>query len=132
MFYHLNSLDLVLILAIAAVIGGVGQWLTGYSLPNLLVSIVLGFLGALIGRWIHFTWMKDVLAFPVAGFTFPVIWSVGGATLLVLAWHGASLMLNRLMPRRQVLSRPLSGDGRALPLRGWRGFMSRRSDGDSP
>lgn len=77
---------LLLLLLIAAVCGALGQALAGYSAGGCLVSIGVGFLGALLGMW-----MADAFALPtffvvnVGGVPFPVVWSViGSATLVAL------------------------------------------------
>ena len=44
--------QLLILLVIAAICGGVGQSLAGYDLGGCLVSIVVGFIGAWIGLWI--------------------------------------------------------------------------------
>ena len=42
----------LILLAVAAVCGFLGQALAGYSRGGLIVAIVLGFVGALIGMWL--------------------------------------------------------------------------------
>jgi uncharacterized membrane protein YeaQ/YmgE (transglycosylase-associated protein family) len=71
-------------LLIAAVSGSIAQALVGYSRGGCIVSIVLGFIGALLGYWI-----ADALNLPllfqvnIQGRTFPVIWSIIGGALFV-------------------------------------------------
>ena len=50
----MDILEVVILLLVAAVCGGIGQVLSGYSSGGLLASIALGFIGALLGMWI---WM---------------------------------------------------------------------------
>ena len=61
-----------------------GQAIGGYSHGGCLVSIALGFIGALLGSWIagqlH---LPELLVIPVGGTHFPVIWSIIGAALFV-------------------------------------------------
>ncbi len=77
-------LQLLLLLLIAGVCGSLGQAIGGYSHGGCLVSIALGFIGALLGTWLagalH---LPELLAIPVGGMNFPIIWSIIGAALFV-------------------------------------------------
>lgn len=93
----MTLMEFVLLLLVAGIIGALGQALGGYSAPGCAMSIVIGFVGALIGRWI-----QHQLGLPL-WFTinlgnhakFPIIWSVIGAALLVV-------VLRVIMGRRVV------------------------------
>ncbi|MBY0522297.1 MAG: GlsB/YeaQ/YmgE family stress response membrane protein [Gemmataceae bacterium] len=76
----MSPLDLVLVLVIAGICGSLGQAIGGYSGGGCLVSIVLGFIGALIG-----VYLARLLELPIlwAPEGFPVVWSVLGAALFV-------------------------------------------------
>jgi uncharacterized membrane protein YeaQ/YmgE (transglycosylase-associated protein family) len=80
----MTILDLIVLLVVAGICGGLAQSIVGYSHGGCLVSIVLGFIGALLG-----TWLARLLALPelftlvVGGQSFPVIWSIIGAALFV-------------------------------------------------
>tara|TARA_R110000868_G_scaffold259361_9_gene517430 strand:- start:29995 stop:30279 length:285 start_codon:yes stop_codon:yes gene_type:complete len=75
----------LVLLGIAAICGGIGQSIGGFRLGSggCLMSAVVGFLGALIGKWI-----SSELGFPelwtieIDGEPFPIIWSIIGAALL--------------------------------------------------
>ncbi len=75
---------LFILLLIAAICGGVAQSLVGYSRGGCLASIVVGYIGALLGWWI-----ADSLNLPlllqvnIQGQRFPVIWSIVGGVLFV-------------------------------------------------
>jgi uncharacterized membrane protein YeaQ/YmgE (transglycosylase-associated protein family) len=77
-------IQLLILLVIAGVCGALGQAITGYSHGGCLVSIALGFIGALLGSWIagalH---LPELFALTVAGMHFPVVWSIVGAALFV-------------------------------------------------
>lgn len=75
-------IGLILLLLIAAIAGSVGQALAGYSLGGLFVSIVIGFIGALLGYWLAIR-LGLPLLFPITieGQTFPLIWAVIGSAL---------------------------------------------------
>jgi len=77
-------IQLLLLLLIAGVCGSLGQAIGGYSHGGCLVSIALGFIGALLGTWLagalH---LPELLAIPVGGVNFPIIWSIIGSALFV-------------------------------------------------
>jgi uncharacterized membrane protein YeaQ/YmgE (transglycosylase-associated protein family) len=77
-------IQLLVLLLIAGVCGALGQAIVGYSHGGCLVSIALGFIGALLGTWLagalH---LPELIVIPVGGMTFPIIWSIIGAALFV-------------------------------------------------
>jgi uncharacterized membrane protein YeaQ/YmgE (transglycosylase-associated protein family) len=83
-----SLVDLLLLLIVAAVCGGIGRALAGGTRGGCLTSVVLGFIGALIGTWIaHKMRLPELLMIAVGGTRFPVVWSVIGAALFVAAVH---------------------------------------------
>ena len=77
-------IQFLVLLLIAGVCGALGQAIVGYSHGGCLVSIALGFIGALLGRYIAAALnLPEIFAIPVAGMNFPIIWSIIGATLFV-------------------------------------------------
>lgn len=78
-------MDYILLLIIAAICGAVGQSIAGYSLGGCLVSTVVGFIGALIGKWLAAE-MGLTYIFPVDinGEMFPIIWSILGSALFAV------------------------------------------------
>lgn len=86
----------LLLLLIAGVCGSVAQALAGYSHGGCLVSIALGFIGAILGTWLaRLIGAGELLAIQIGGQSFPIIWSIIGAALFVA-------LLNLLRPRRQA------------------------------
>ena len=80
----MTILEFVVLLIVAGVCGSLGQAIVGYSHGGCLVSIGLGFIGALIGRWLSIQLkLPDLLAISVGGHSFPVVWSIIGAALFV-------------------------------------------------
>ena len=76
--------ELLLLLLVAALIGAMGQAIGGYSNGGCLVSIALGFIGALIGTWLARAMaLPELFTFSVGGTTFPIVWSILGAALFV-------------------------------------------------
>ena len=77
-------IQLLILLLIAGVCGALGQAIGGYSHGGCLVSIALGFIGALLGTWLaRALGLPELLAIPAGGMKFPIIWSIIGAALFV-------------------------------------------------
>jgi uncharacterized membrane protein YeaQ/YmgE (transglycosylase-associated protein family) len=77
-------IQILVLLLIAGVCGAVGQAIGGYSHGGCLVSIALGFIGALLGTYLaRALGLPELLAIPAVGMHFPIIWSIIGAALFV-------------------------------------------------
>ena len=77
-------MELIILLVIAFVCGALSQSLAGYSRGGCLATIVLGFIGALLGTWLaRATGLPELFVVRVGGQAFPIIWSIIGATLFV-------------------------------------------------
>ena len=80
----MTLLDLVILLIIAGVAGALGQSIAGFSRGGCLVSIALGFVGAVLGLWIARAMaLPTVLTIRVGTTAFPLVWSIIGAALFV-------------------------------------------------
>jgi uncharacterized membrane protein YeaQ/YmgE (transglycosylase-associated protein family) len=80
----MTLIDLLLLLLIAGICGALGQAISGFSRGGCLVSIALGFIGALIGLWVaRALGLPEVFAVVIGGTRFPVIWSIIGSALFV-------------------------------------------------
>jgi len=81
----MTVLDFVLLLLIAGICGALGQVIAGSGRGGFLVSIVIGFIGALLGMAIaRAAGLPEVFAFSTGdGTTFPIIWSIIGGALFV-------------------------------------------------
>ena len=76
--------DLILLLIVAGICGSLGRAISGYSHGGCLVSIALGFIGALIGMWVARAMnLPELFPVNIGGTHFPVIWSIIGAALFV-------------------------------------------------
>ena len=76
--------SLLILLLVAGICGAVGQAIVGYSRGGCLVSIGIGFIGAVIGMWVASQLgLPELFALPIGGRTFPVIWSIAGSALFV-------------------------------------------------
>jgi uncharacterized membrane protein YeaQ/YmgE (transglycosylase-associated protein family) len=77
-------IPLLLLLLVAGICGAIGQAITGYSHGGCLVSIALGFIGALLGTWLAGKLgLPELIVIPVGSWHFPIIWSIIGAALFV-------------------------------------------------
>jgi len=78
----MTLLGLIILLAIAAVAGMLGQALAGYSLGGCVISAVVGFIGAFLGMWLARQFgLPEPLPISVDGETFPIFWSIVGSAL---------------------------------------------------
>ena len=81
----MTLVEFLILLAIAAVCGGIGQSLAGYDLGGCLVSIVVGFIGAYIGLWLAGKFnLPEFFAITVGGKTFTIVWAIIGSAVLTL------------------------------------------------
>ncbi len=76
--------DLVILLIVAAICGSLGMAIGGYSHGGCLVSLAMGFIGALIGMWLaRALSLPELVMLEVGDVGFPIIWSIIGAALFV-------------------------------------------------
>ncbi|HXG10293.1 MAG TPA: GlsB/YeaQ/YmgE family stress response membrane protein [Gemmataceae bacterium] len=74
----------LVLLLIAGLCGALGQAISGYSRGGCLVSIALGFIGALLGTWMaRALGLPDLFTVEIDGTPFPIVWSIIGAALFV-------------------------------------------------
>ncbi|MTI88617.1 MAG: hypothetical protein FH748_11680 [Balneolaceae bacterium] len=72
----------LLLLLIASICGGIGQSISGYSFGGCLISAVVGFVGAVIGKWIASELgLPTLWTVEVSGNPFPIVWSILGSAL---------------------------------------------------
>jgi uncharacterized membrane protein YeaQ/YmgE (transglycosylase-associated protein family) len=80
----MTILNFLLLLLVAAICGSIGQALVGYSVGGCITSIIVGFIGALLGTWLAGQLgLPEPLVLSIGGETFPVLWSIIGSALLV-------------------------------------------------
>ena len=76
--------DLIILLIVAGICGSLGRAISGYSHGGCLVSIALGFIGALIGVWLQRRLgLPELFPVHIGTTTFPIIWSIIGSALFV-------------------------------------------------
>jgi uncharacterized membrane protein YeaQ/YmgE (transglycosylase-associated protein family) len=79
---------LIVLIVIAAICGAVGKALGGGARGGLIVSVALGFIGALIGPWVaHQLKLSEPITLRMSGESFPIIWSIIGSALFVALLH---------------------------------------------
>jgi uncharacterized membrane protein YeaQ/YmgE (transglycosylase-associated protein family) len=81
----MTLLELLVLLVVAGLCGALGQAISGFSRGGCLVSIALGFVGALLGTWLaRQLGLPELFVVPLGdGRGFPVVWSIIGAALFV-------------------------------------------------
>jgi uncharacterized membrane protein YeaQ/YmgE (transglycosylase-associated protein family) len=80
----MTILEFILLLLVAAICGSLGMAISGYSRGGCLVSIALGFIGALLGMWLaHNLSLPELFMLDFGGVQFPIVWSIIGSALFV-------------------------------------------------
>lgn len=79
---------LVLYLVIAAICGAVGKAIAGEPRGGLVVSIILGLVGAILGPWIaHQLKLPEPIMVDIGGHPLGILWAIIGAAILVALIH---------------------------------------------
>jgi len=85
---NMSLTSLLVLLVIAAVCGAIGKAIAGSARGGLVVSTVLGFIGALLGPWVaRKLELPEPFMVTIGGHPFPVLWSIIGAALFVAIIH---------------------------------------------
>ncbi|MFL5341607.1 MAG: hypothetical protein ACJ8F7_15795 [Gemmataceae bacterium] len=80
----MTVLEFVVLLVIAGLCGALGQAIVGYSRGGCLVSIAVGFIGALLGMWVaNLLHLPELFTVQLGDVAFPIVWSIVGAALFV-------------------------------------------------
>jgi uncharacterized membrane protein YeaQ/YmgE (transglycosylase-associated protein family) len=94
----MTLLELLLLLLIAGVCGAIGQAIAGTS-RGFIVSIAVGFVGAMLGTWLaRLVGLPELFALRLGATTFPIVWSILGSALFVAV---VALISGRSYPRRR-------------------------------
>lgn len=84
----LTLTGLLILLVIAGICGAIGRAIGGGTGGGFIVSIAVGFVGALLGTFIaHSMRLPELLTVAVDGRAFPILWSIIGASLFVAIVH---------------------------------------------
>lgn len=80
----MNLIEFLILLLVAGICGALGQAISGFSRGGCLVSIALGFIGALLGSWLaRLAGLPELFSIQVGDQQFPIVWSIIGATIFV-------------------------------------------------
>jgi len=80
----MGLIDFLLLLLVAGVCGALGQSISGFSRGGWLVSIALGFIGALVGLGLaRLLSLPELFVLTFGSTSFPIVWSIIGAALFV-------------------------------------------------
>ncbi len=81
----MSFFDLLILLVISGVCGSIGRAIGGgVTRGGCLVSIVIGFIGALLGMWLaRKMGLPEIFAVNIGGTPFPIVWSILGGALFV-------------------------------------------------
>jgi uncharacterized membrane protein YeaQ/YmgE (transglycosylase-associated protein family) len=80
----MTILDVIVLLVIAGVCGALGQAISGFSRGGCLVSIALGFIGAVLGMWLaRQLGLPELFSIKIGTTSFPIVWSIIGSALFV-------------------------------------------------
>jgi len=80
----MTFIDLLVLLLVAGICGSLGQAIAGYSRGGCMVSIALGFVGAVVGVWLaRALSLPELFAVQIGTTNFPIVWSIIGSALFV-------------------------------------------------
>ncbi len=80
----MNPLEWLVMLMVAGVCGAIGQLIGGFSRGGCLVSIALGFIGALLGAWLSRALvLPELVPMQIGNTQFPIVWSIAGSAIFV-------------------------------------------------
>jgi uncharacterized membrane protein YeaQ/YmgE (transglycosylase-associated protein family) len=80
----MTLIDFLVLLIVAGLCGSIGQAISGYSRGGCIVSIAIGFVGALIGTWLARELdLPEIFVLELGTTRFPIVWAIIGSTLFV-------------------------------------------------
>jgi uncharacterized membrane protein YeaQ/YmgE (transglycosylase-associated protein family) len=81
---NLSLENLIILLIVGGLVGVIAQKLVGYSRGGCLMSIAIGFIGALIGTWaVKQFRLPEIYVVKVGSTSFPLVWAIIGAAVFV-------------------------------------------------
>jgi uncharacterized membrane protein YeaQ/YmgE (transglycosylase-associated protein family) len=81
---RMSVTSFLILLLVAGICGSIGRAIAGYSHGGCLVSIALGFIGALVGVWLAgLLHLPNIFVVEIGHEHFPIIWSIIGSALFV-------------------------------------------------
>lgn len=80
----MTLVEFIFLILVAGICGSIGQALVGFSRGGCIISIAVGFIGALIGSWLGRKFaLPEFLVLNIGETAFPVFWSIIGGALFV-------------------------------------------------
>ena len=84
----LTLTGLLILLLIAGICGAIGRAIAGGTPGGFLVSIAVGFVGALLGTFLaHWAHLPELMVITIERHPFPILWSIIGASVFVAVIH---------------------------------------------
>jgi len=84
----LTLTGLLVLLLIAGICGAIGRAIAGGTPGGFLVSIAVGFVGALFGTFLaNLVHLPELFVVTIDRHPFPILWSIIGATFFVALIH---------------------------------------------
>lgn len=78
----MTILEFLILLVIAAICGAIGQAIAGYTLGGMVITTVVGFIGAFVGTWLaRVIGLPELLMINIGGQPFPIVWAIIGSAL---------------------------------------------------
>lgn len=74
--------DILISLLIAGIAGAIARSLSGFSRGGCIISIIVGFVGAMIGSWMsRELQLPDPFVLHIRGSTYYILWTIIGAVI---------------------------------------------------
>jgi len=78
----MTILEFLILLVIAAICGAIGQAIAGYSLGGMVITTVVGFIGAWLGTWMaRAVGLPELFMVNIGGQPFPIVWAIIGSAV---------------------------------------------------
>jgi uncharacterized membrane protein YeaQ/YmgE (transglycosylase-associated protein family) len=75
-------IDILISLVIAGIAGAIAKSLVGLDRGGGIISIVVGFIGAMIGTWLAREFnLPDLIVFNIRGSEYHILWTIIGAVI---------------------------------------------------
>ena len=88
-------IDIITSLIIAGIAGFIARSLVGFDRGGCILSIVVGFIGAIIGTWLaRELELPDPFPFTIRGTVYHILWTIIGAVIFTAA-------LSLITPRKK-------------------------------
>ena len=88
--------DIMIQLVIAGLVGSIARSLVGFDRGGCILSIVVGFIGAMIGTWLARELnLPDPFPFTIRGTVYYILWAIIGAVIFTAA-------LSLISPKKKI------------------------------